>query len=619
MQRLLAVLIVMMPFLLKGQCSISASVDTIRACAGDPIQLNATGATQYTWTGSPNLSCTNCPNPVYTAQAGDTLIVSSSVNVNSFVTNGNFSQGNTGFTSNYLYNPTTIWNEGTYAVGPNPNAVHPNFGTWGDHTTGTGNYMLVNGSTSSNQNLWMQTMTLPAGSQVSLSMWFLTFVSPPGSMQIYVNNQPIGNSFTSPNGTGIWVQRTRVFTVPPSGVCNVRLTTLSSSLAGNDFGLDDIRVAYSCNSSDTVYVEIDQPPFLKGDPVNRIGCDSLCVQWTNNSISPSPNTLYWWDYGDGSPLDTVVNGSHCYSSSGFYNPVLYGETGLSCQNFTSLAPVVVVPSQTIRATPSDTIGCDTLCVQWTNTSGLDSNNFTFWWDYGDGSPLDTTFNGSHCYQQIGQYYPMLYSSRNDSFACSSSIPLDRINLVNSPVLSTEGVSGLEGTWSDSVFVISPANPQLEASWQLNPSSGNNQMTVDWGDGVVETLSENGGFFGFHQFPGPGLYQICSSVLTSAGCYDETCFYLDFWPTVELPNVFTPNGDGTYDEYQPILESTDIVEWAVYNRWGAEVFRTKDADQSWDGTSNGQPVAEGVYFVEIKFTSPYGGNEIADRVTLHLFR
>ena len=43
--------------------TITASADTT-LCAGDSVQLNASGALFYAWSPATGLSCTNCSNPV---------------------------------------------------------------------------------------------------------------------------------------------------------------------------------------------------------------------------------------------------------------------------------------------------------------------------------------------------------------------------------------------------------------------------------------------------------------------------------------------------------------------------------------------------------------------------
>ncbi len=75
------------------------------------------------------------------------------------------------------------------------------------------------------------------------------------------------------------------------------------------------------------------------------------------------------------------------------------------------------------------------------------------------------------------------------------------------------------------------------------------------------------------------------------CLDECSNYL-------LPNVFSPNGDGINDIYQPLRTSyIERVDMRIYNRWGLEVFHTEDPDINWDGKLNGSDklVAPGVYY------------------------
>ena len=79
--------------------------------------------------------------------------------------------------------------------------------------------------------------------------------------------------------------------------------------------------------------------------------------------------------------------------------------------------------------------------------------------------------------------------------------------------------------------------------------------------------------------------------------------------LEMPNAFSPNGDGTNDIYAAKgvcnPESSDhyrsIVSFHAYifNRWGHKLFEWTDISTGWDGTYNGSPVKDGVYFVVVK--------------------
>ncbi len=68
------------------------------------------------------------------------------------------------------------------------------------------------------------------------------------------------------------------------------------------------------------------------------------------------------------------------------------------------------------------------------------------------------------------------------------------------------------------------------------------------------------------------------------------------PLYELPNAFTPNGDGGNDLFEPFpYRFVDRIDLKVFNRWGQLVFKTTNPDILWDGTNlNGNELADGVY-------------------------
>ena len=70
--------------------------------------------------------------------------------------------------------------------------------------------------------------------------------------------------------------------------------------------------------------------------------------------------------------------------------------------------------------------------------------------------------------------------------------------------------------------------------------------------------------------------------------------------LELPNAFTPNGDGVNDVYRAKPGYQSLVEFKAYifNRWGQKIYEWKDPAGGWDGKFNGQDVKEGVYFVQV---------------------
>lgn len=70
--------------------------------------------------------------------------------------------------------------------------------------------------------------------------------------------------------------------------------------------------------------------------------------------------------------------------------------------------------------------------------------------------------------------------------------------------------------------------------------------------------------------------------------------------LSFPNAFSPNGDGKNDKFIA-KECQNIVEFHAYifNRWGQKLFDWTDSANGWDGTQNGTPVKDGVYYLLCK--------------------
>jgi gliding motility-associated-like protein len=72
--------------------------------------------------------------------------------------------------------------------------------------------------------------------------------------------------------------------------------------------------------------------------------------------------------------------------------------------------------------------------------------------------------------------------------------------------------------------------------------------------------------------------------------------LDNCPIYELPNTFTPNGDGNNDRYEPSKNYfISRVSMKIYNQWGTLIFETNDPSINWDGEAS----PEGTYYYTCK--------------------
>ncbi|MAC94275.1 MAG: hypothetical protein CMC96_02110 [Flavobacteriales bacterium] len=105
----------------------------------------------------------------------------------------------------------------------------------------------------------------------------------------------------------------------------------------------------------------------------------------------------------------------------------------------------------------------------------------------------------------------------------------------------------------------------------------------------------------------GCYSIAS--LDSAGNQSELAekVCIDYCPYFELPNIFTPNGDGVNDLFEPIppnnnpttpnYRDIDSIDLKIYNRWQQLVFETGDPAVKWNGfhQSEDKMLQDGVYY------------------------
>ncbi len=78
------------------------------------------------------------------------------------------------------------------------------------------------------------------------------------------------------------------------------------------------------------------------------------------------------------------------------------------------------------------------------------------------------------------------------------------------------------------------------------------------------------------------------------------FLVNVWESeLDVPNVFTPNGDGINDEFRVAYRSIKKFEMVVFNRWGRKVYESDDPKKGWKGKVGGKTGAPGVYFYNIK--------------------
>jgi len=129
-------------------------------------------------------------------------------------------------------------------------------------------------------------------------------------------------------------------------------------------------------------------------------------------------------------------------------------------------------------------------------------------------------------------------------------------------------------------------------------------TVEWE--VSPTLESMSGFMNSASPEETTTYKVTITD-TETNCTIErevTVFVRDVFcgaPNIFFPNAFSPNGDGQNDVLYVRGVGLSQIYFAVYNRWGEQVFESNSQDIGWDGTFKGETVETDVYGYYLRVT------------------
>jgi len=161
------------------------------------------------------------------------------------IVNGDFNNGLTNFTSDYVEGTGgpfgTLSDEGQFTVASNGADTHNNFAPCTDHTTGTGNMLVVNGAGTMDQKIWCQTVSVETEKDYMFSTWMTAMIAEnPPIFQFSINGDFIGDEFNVSNTTCNWQQFQSTWSSPSAMEAEICIVNKNTELSGNDFAIDDI-------------------------------------------------------------------------------------------------------------------------------------------------------------------------------------------------------------------------------------------------------------------------------------------------------------------------------------------------------------------------------------------
>ncbi|RYZ54382.1 MAG: PKD domain-containing protein, partial [Sphingobacteriales bacterium] len=411
-------------------------------------------------------------------------------------------------------------------------------------------------------------------------------------------------------------------------------------------GVYDSLIIYKgqCFSNKVGPIILTHPPVIAAFTYDlHLGCEADTVFFTNSSIQ---NTFNIWDFGDGTG-DTSLSPTHIYPIQGVYNVKLVVSNGIckdsSIQSISTLHPI------TAAFVVDDDSACANQVLSFTNTST--ATGPVYFWDFGD-STTSTDVNPIHSYANPGSYTVMMVVT--DVVPCSDTAymtilvdTIPYISFVTSDSVLCEGGAvtylgdylrtgntGIEWDFGDGnlmpnkdqvlhaydsagIFSVS-----LTASYRNCPNETFRKdifikpyPSIDLGPDTSMCPNGQPMAIGDYKNAGSGATWIWNTGETSPqiavrhpgiytarvsldGCENSDSIEVFKDCYLDIPNSFTPNGDGINDYFLPrqlLSKGVTGFKMSVYNRWGQIIFETTKIDgRGWDGNFNDKEQPTGVY-------------------------
>ncbi len=371
------------------------------------------------------------------------------------------------------------------------------------------------------------------------------------------------------------------------------LTTMDSVVFHTYFAPDTILhlvirlISINHCGQDTAYQTITVvPPYINSFFTidNYIVCPGTPVHFQDAS-TPAATTIFW-DFGDGN-TSSDLNPTHIYTVEDTTFAVTMYSTN-QC-GYDSIKHIIKILTSPKPAFTFPILNCQN---QLTAFENLTNGNYTFVWDFGDGTSDSTHTSPEHIYTGDSTYQVTL---------SATDYPNECVGKIIKPLtIRAQPIADFEVSSAKNCY---PAEQVLFT----NISEFANTYTWYFGDGTTWQNAANANTG--HAYTGVGEFNVTLIATYNNVCIDSITQYhavtMDFCEYY-IANAFTPNGDGHNDLFVPIgFNVAEIAYLQIFDRWGRMVYEAKkipaNGATGWDGTFNNQPAPEGVYVYKVQMT------------------
>lgn len=533
----------------------SASPD-VSICTGSSVTLIATGngATGYNWQPNTALSPNNTvANPVANPASTTTYTVT--------VNNANGCTSVDSVTVTVTPAPPTLASsDTTLCAGGSANL------TASGATQYTWNPGNQSGASISVSPSTTTTYTVQGNNGGCISYDSVTVnITPPPSVNVgpdFSICSGTNATLSANNGVGyLWApggQTTPNIVVSPSGQ-----TTYTVTVTG----------AGGCISTDQITVSVNPNPVVTANTAQS----NIC-QGNTTTVSASGASNYIW-----APTNAVTNPAAASTTANPASTTTYTVTGADANGCSDTATV------TVNVVPIPQIGgiysAPTICGDTTGTITIGAVN-------GGMGPFTYTVNGvpsTPVNGMFGNYVDGTYTvTVTDAIGCTSS---------TSTIIGMMNTATVNGSASPMVGVY-----PLPVNFGASGSTGVNNYDWNFGDGspIASGANQN------HTYAASGTYTIIVTGYNDyQQCSDNDTIIVQVFEQAQIavPNVFTPNGDGTNDLFMATTQGVKQAQYDIYDRWGVLIRTVIGDDQiGWDGKNKGGTVVpDGTYYYIATFT------------------
>ena len=318
-----------------GQCiglSVNAGPDLFKCKLSDVLQLQGDvqgNYLKYYWEPASGLSNPNVLDPIVIAGPGKYRfkLVAEGLSTTNLITNGDFEGGYSGFSHQYIYGGPPFGPD-HLVVDMMPNAYNSSWSPCGDHTSGSGNQLIADGSTSAGDAVWCQIVSVTPGNMYQFS-FFAQSVFPvaPGQFSIEVDGTSIGNAIAGPLCG--WSSFEACFTAKSANI-EICIRETSGVGYGNDFGIDDITLFEKCRVEDEVEVEIvDLKAALDVVQLPKCASEEFTLDGSRSSSGPQIN--YEWSSSGGTITSISGNKAKGRGQGTYILKVTYTNGNVICE------------------------------------------------------------------------------------------------------------------------------------------------------------------------------------------------------------------------------------------------------------------------------------------------